>query len=320
MKINTRRDPFLATWLLHAALSALLVFAAPEQVIGQEADELVEDIAVRPTLLGEGGLIYQSDADIDGGGSMEVLRFDVGLLGTATLTERLRWRNTYFFGVHGYDFDGGGFAAGDPWETVLNMRLGSALTYALNDTWGVSAGGVFIFSPETDADWGDSFTGGGSVGVEYRHSETLFASIGVAVISQIEDDAAVTPMVGVNWLPDPQWTVRVGAVPASGGTAAAAEVAYRVLEPLEIGLGLVYHQRRFRLDDSGPAPEGVGVDNNLPVRLRLGWNITQQLSLHLLGGLVAGGEVELEDRRGDRLRKEDYDPAAYVGARIIGRL
>lgn len=320
MTTNSRRCAAIAVWFLHTAASALLVLAGPALVAGQEADELVEDIAVQPTLLGEGGLIYQSDADIDGGGSMDVLRFDVGLLGTATLSERLRWRNTYFFGVHGYDFDGGGFAAGDPWETVLNMRLGSALTYAINDKWGVSGGGVFIFSPETDADWGDSFTGGGSVGVEYRHSETLFASVGVAVISQIEDDAAVTPMVGVNWLPAPQWTVRVGAVPASGGTAAAGEVAYRILEPLEIGLGLVYHQRRFRLDDSGPAREGVGVDNNLPVRLRLGWNITQNVGLHLLAGVVAGGEVELEDRRGDRLRKEDYDPAAYIGARIIGRL
>jgi hypothetical protein len=32
------------------------------------------------------------------------------------------------------------------------------------------------------------------------------------------------------------------------------------------------------------------------------------------------GEVELEDRSGDRLRREDYDPAPYVGVRFVGRL
>jgi len=321
MTTDSSRPFAFVAWLLHAAVAALLVLTAPAPVAGQEADELIEDIAGPPrVLLGEGGFIYQGEGDIDGGGSVEVMRFDVGLLGTAKLSERWRWRNAYFFGVHGYDFDGAGFGAGDPWDTTLNMRLGSALSYAINDTWGVSAGGIFIFSPETDADWGDSFTGGGTLGVEYRHSDTLFASLGVAVISQIEDDATVVPMVGVNWQPDPLWTLRVGAVPASGGAAAAGELAYRVLEPLEIGLGAIYHQRRFRLDNSGPARQGVGVDDNLPIRLRLGWDITQHVSLHLLGGVVVAGEVELEDRNGNRLRKEDYDPAAYVGLRLLGHL
>ena len=320
--ITDSSRPFaLLARLLHVAVAALLILTASTPASGQEANELIEDIAGPPrVLLGEGGFIYQGKGDIDGGGSVEVLRFDIGLLGTAKLSERWRWRNAYFLGVHGYDFDGSGFGAGDPWDTTMNMRLGSALSYAINDTWGVSAGGIFIFSPETKANWGDSFTGGGTLGVEYRHSETLFASVGVAVISQIEDDAIVTPMVGVNWRPDPQWTLRVGSVPASGGAAAAGELAYRIFEPLEIGLGLAYHQRRFRLDNSGPAPKVVGVDNNLPVRLRLGWDITQHIALHVLGGVVVAGEVELEDRRGERLRKEDYDPAAYVGLRLFGHL
>ena len=131
------------------------------------------------------------------------------------------------------------------------MRLVTKLRYQLSDQWGVFGGGVFMFSPETGADWGDSFTGGGLVGVDFRHSKTLFVSLGVAVVSQIEDDASVTPSVILNWLPHERWAVRIGAVPASGGAAAAGEVAYRVANPLEIGVGLLYNQRRFRLDDSG---------------------------------------------------------------------
>jgi hypothetical protein len=177
---------------------------------------------------------------------------------------------------------------------------------------------VFMFSPETGADWGDSFTGGGMVGVDFRHSQTLFVSLGVAVVSQIEDDASVTPSVILNWLPHERWAVRVGAVPASGGAAAAAEVAYRVAKPVEVGLGVLYNQRRFRLDDSGPAPDGVGEDNNLLLRLRLGWNITPQISLALLGGVALGGEVQLDDRNGNRINKQDYDPAPYIGLRLVG--
>jgi hypothetical protein len=46
-------------------------------------------------------------------------------------------------------------------------------------------------------------------------------------------------------------------------------VAYRVAEPLEIGLGALFNQRRFRLDDSGPARDGVGEDTTMPLRARL---------------------------------------------------
>jgi hypothetical protein len=79
-----------------------------------------------------------------------------------------------------------------------------------------------------------------------------------------------------------------------------------------------YNQRRFRLDDSGPTPEGIGEDNNRPLRLRLGWDITPTIALHFLGGVALGGEVRLENRNGNRINKQDYDPAPYIGLRFVG--
>ncbi len=146
------------------------------------------------------------------------------------------------------------------------------------------------------------------------------AGIGIAVLSQIAADARFTPSIGVNWLPDPHWAVRVGAVPATGGAAAAGEVAYRIIDPLEIGLGLLYNQRRFRLNDSGLVRDGVGEDNNLPLRLRLGWNITPDISLNLLAGVALAGELRVEDRNGNTLVESNYDPAPYVGLRFVGGL
>jgi hypothetical protein len=96
--------------------------------------------------------------------------------------------------------------------------------------------------------------------VEYRPSETFFVSVGVAVISQIEDGAEVTPAVALSWQPHERWALRVGAVPASGGTATGAELAYRVSEPVELGLGVLYNERRFRLGDS----DGVGREEQCP--------------------------------------------------------
>jgi hypothetical protein len=305
-------------WIAVATVALVLLLPGALALAQDVEETLDEEARPRDKVVGQAGYAYQGKADIDGGGDLKVHRFDVGLLGRADLLERLRWTNTFFFSVNDYDFGGGGFSTGDPWETILTMRLVTKLRYQLSERWGVFGGGVFMVSPETGADWGDSFSGGGLAGVDFRPSKTFYVSFGVAAISQIEDDARVTPMVSLNWLPSERWAVRLGAVPASGGAAAAGEVAYRVAEPVELGLGLLYNQRRFRLDDSGPAPDGVGEDNNLPLRLRLGWDITPRIALHFLGGVALGGEVRLEDRNGNRINKQDYDPAPYIGLRFVG--
>jgi hypothetical protein len=311
--LGRRRGP------IAIAVLAVVLTLPLARALAQDAEEILEDEQLpQNKLFIESGYGYQGEADIDGGGHLTVNRFDVGLLGRTNLTDELRWTNSFFFGVSDYDFGGGGFAAGNPWDTILTMRMVTKLTYQFAEQWGVSAGGVFIFSPESSADWGQSFTGGGLLGVDYRPSKTFFVSLGAAVISQIEDDATVAPQVTMIWLPSEDWAVRVGAVPASGGAAAAGEVAYQIAEPVEIGLGLLYNQRRFRLDNSGPARKGVGEDNNLPLRLRLGWDITKQLSLNLLAGVALSGQLTLDDQNGNRLMRQDYDPAPYIGVRLLG--
>ena len=299
--------------------TALLMHVTP--VRAQDTEETLDEEGLpSASLVGEAGYAYQGEADIDGGGKFSVSRFDVGAIGRFDPFERWRSTNTIFFSGNDYDFEGGGFSTGDPWETILTLRMVSRLRYQYNDQWGVFVGGVFIFSPESDANWGDSFSGGGMAGVDFRPSDKFFLSLGVAAISQIEDDPRVTPAIILNWLPYDRWAVRVGAIPASGGAATAGEVAYRIAEPLELGLGVIFNQRRFRLNDSGPVPNGIGEDNAMPVRLRLGWRVMPQISLHLLAGAALAGELRIDDRFGNRLGAEDYDPAPYVGLRILGWL
>ncbi|MGH7786104.1 MAG: hypothetical protein ACRERC_04510 [Candidatus Binatia bacterium] len=284
----------------------------------QELEEIVEEqVMPQFTIIGAGGYTYQANTDIDGGGDFSANRFDVAVANQSHLTDDLYWNNTLYFGVDDYDFSGGGFSSGNPWETILALRLGTKLGYHINEQWGIWGGGMLIFSPETGADWGDSVEGGGRVGVDYRHSKTFFISLGVAVLTQIEDDVRVVPSVGMNWTPHDRWAFRVGAIPVSGGAAAAGEIEYEIIEPLHVGLGLLYKQSRFRLDDSGVAPDGVGEESNLPLRVRVGWDIVPQVSLHLVGGVALAGEVQLDDRNGNRLRKQDYDPAPFVGIRAL---
>jgi hypothetical protein len=66
-------------------------------------------------------------------------------------------------------------------------------------------------------------------------------------------------------------------------------------------------------------PNGVGEERGLPVFLRATYAVRDQMALHLYGGVVASGELRVEDSGGNTLRKVDFDPAPFVGVTFTGR-
>jgi hypothetical protein len=298
--------------------TAVLAQDDPQDAINEEAqDPAWSSAKPQAHFIVEAGVVSQAKADIDGGGNLKVNRFDAGLIYRTALADNLHLSSSYLLGISSYDFSSTGF--GEPWETVVFNRLGLQLSRDLNDKWSLRGGGLLMSSGESGADFGDSITGGLSLGVDYRHSQALFLSAGLAVISQLEDDAQVTPLIAVNWQASDRWLIRFGSIPFSGGAGAGIEGEYKLRDNLNLGVGMLYNQRRFRLDDSGPAPKGVGEENTVPVRLRLGWQLSEKASLHFIGGIVTGGELRVESSNGTRLAQQDYDPAPYLAVRALFR-
>ena len=82
--------------------------------------------------------------------------------------------------------------------------------------------------------------------------------------------------------------------------------------------GAQYQESRFRLsEDDGPARDGVGEDTFVPVYVKVTWQACKNAAFELLGGVSAGGELRLEDRKGHKISDEDYDPAALFGVRAV---
>jgi len=313
---------FLLPLLTGTALVAAMHFSSPA-AFAQEAEEALPPDLSAPTnrpqahLLLEAGVASQGNTDIDGGGEMQVYRYNANLLYVTPLSEETRLGTAFLLGVSDYDFDAGGF--GDPWDTVIFNQVGVQLNQTLNETWSIRGGGVLLSSRESGADFSDSLTGGGTFGADCRASDTLFLSVGAAVVSQIEDDARITPIVAMNWNANDRWTVRLGSIPVSGGVGAGAEGEYKLNESWRLGLGLVVNERRFRLDDSGPVPNGVGEETTIPIRARLGWRVNDKTSLHFIVGVASGGKLRVEDQNGTLLAKQDYDPAPYLAVRALFR-
>ena len=79
------------------------------------------------------------------------------------------------------------------------------------------------------------------------------------------------------------------------------------------GPELLHKQLRFRLDDDGVAPDGVGEEKSVPIFLVLSYRPAERSSVSLLAGMNFYGSVSVFDDRGKKIAGEDYDPTPFLG-------
>ena len=84
------------------------------------------------------------------------------------------------------------------------------------------------------------------------------------------------------------------------------------------GVGLSYEYNRFKLDDSGIAPNGAGETTSYPLILRATHKASPTCDITLLGGIVFGGHLEVTDQSRQLIRSTDYENAGVIG--IFGQL
>jgi hypothetical protein len=259
-----------------------------------------------------GGYQLGFSSNIDDGGDFSVSRFDAGLALGRDFSPDFSASLRLSYRLDDYDFssDALGLGAGDPWNDVDTVGAAAILNYAINERWRVFGGPIAQFSLESGADWSDSFTVGGVVAATYSFSKNLTVGGGVGVISQIEDDPRVFPILILNW--NITKNLRLANQAGGANDASGIELAY-TLSKWEFAIGGAYQFSRFRLDDHGPAPDGVGQNTNVSLWTRVSYTFCKNVSADLLAGLNAAGELRLEDEDGHRIASSDYDPAPFIG-------
>lgn len=260
---------------------------------------------------------YQLETDIDAPGDGE---FDWTRLGADTqmrlrLNERVNMSFNVDYTHDMYDF-GGASSLGDPWENVNTLDLGAAIAAQLDERWSIFGGPSVTFSAENGADWDDAVEVGGVVGLSYRFNPELSLGFGFGASTAIEDDAQFFPLIIVDWKINDR--LRLSSRTASEfALRRGVELTYRLNDDWSIGGGVAWERNRFRLDDEGVAPDGVGENESAPLWVRLTYQ-TSPMDFSVIAGVNLGGELTLEDEDGDRIAQEDYDPAFAVG--LTGRI
>jgi hypothetical protein len=260
-----------------------------------------------------GGYVHQSDTDIDDGGSFSVDRLFVQG-GAAYGFDKDRSASfALAYGYDGYDFSGDrGFGGLDPWKHVHSFRVSVPVRWGFDEAWTVFAIPSFRITKEEGADTGDAVTAGGFAGFSYRFGDRLTMGPGIGIMTQIEDSSSVFPVLIVNWKITDTLRLTTGrGVGATLGPGLA--LSWQPRPAWTVSLAGRYERLRFRLNDQGVAPKGIGDDRALPLSAGVTYRFDEKTHVALVAGLEFGGALRLEDEKGNLIAKSDHDRAGFFG-------
>ncbi len=173
---------------------------------------------------------------------------------------------------------------------------------------------TLFFSPsvefygESEADdLEDAINYGATFGFSYRMNPTLTIGLGAGVFSRIRE-VSVFPFINIDWKITENLRLS-NPLRVSPSGPAGPELSYRIDESWEIGVGGAYRSLRFRLDDSGFAPNRIGEVESVIGWGRSTYRPASRLRLDLYAGAAFNGEMNIEDRDANRIASDDFDTA-----------
>jgi hypothetical protein len=259
--------------------------------------------------------VYQGRANLGGGGDFAVSSLLLRFSGTHTINPRLNLGFSADLDYAAFDFSSNdGLSAAAPWGDTERVTLGAPILYRLDGGWGLFATPSISVAREQGADLSESWIVGGVIGAAKQINPRLRLGIGAGVFSGLEE-VRLFLFPSVTWRINDQLTL-TNPFRAGPTGPAGLELRWDFAPRWQFAGGMARRSVRFRLDDSGIAPGGVGQDSALLtfVRVTREWDRGPRLDLY--AGAALDGELEIENESGKALARENFD-AAPLGAIVV---
>jgi len=263
-----------------------------------------------------GGAVKQFESSLDTGGDFDVDRYFMRFSATRNIGSAWNAGVSLGYGESRYGFSDGSLVdGGDPWDRIREFRVNLPIRYRADNNWSFVGIPSLRYSGEKGADTSDSQKWGVLAAAAYRFSDRLTIGPGFGVFSEIEDGTDFFPIVLIDWKITDTLSLKSGrGLAASRGPGLS--LSWTPMQDWRFSVEGRYEKSRFRLDDTGSVPNGVGQDRSIPVALAATYMPDPNLELTLLVGGEFAGELRLEDANGNALAESDYDTAPFAGALV----
>lgn len=261
---------------------------------------------------------YQSDAALGRGGNFSVARYLLDLTAYRPLSATLGAGLHLAYEYADFRFSSpNAFAGAAPWEKVHRLEFGGNVAYDLTPEWSVYVAPSVQFSREEDAGWGNALVYGGDLTVTRDITPALTLGAGIEAFNEVER-VWFLPLIVVNWKINDRLTLANPSHPGPTGQT-GLELACRIGDGWEAAAGGGYLSNRFRLNSNGPFRDGIAETSSIPVWGRLSYKVGRYLNLDFYAGSMLDGKMSMDDRNGNKMTSDSYDPAPFLSLAFSAR-
>lgn len=263
----------------------------------------------------EGGGAHQSETDMtDTSGGFAVDRWFLNASMDYAWDRRTAIGVSVGGGKSNYEFNSlNEFGGGNPWDKVNDTRLTVSGRFGVGDTGSLMIMPTVRFNGETGASSSDSTTFGLFAAIAWRLNENLTIGPGFGVFTRLEDSVSAFPILAIDWNISDRWNLSTGRGLASS-QGPGIRLSYKLNQDWSFGLTGRYEDIEFRLDDTGPAPGGVGRDQALPLVLSAVLTPDSDITLSVFAGVEFNGTLKLKNALDEIVDETGYDAAPLFGA------
>ena len=210
---------------------------------------------------------------------------------------------------------------GIPWDQVRSSSIGLTAMYVWERKWALIVGGNVASAGVRGASFGNTLSGGGTVGFTYTFPSGLLLGVLVTAQSKLSGGVFALPFPLVDWVipvDRGRWRLSAGGVRVGPGRAGGVSLEYAPSEALSFSAALTFLGlgREFRMSSSGPVLDGVGRDTAYPLILGVEWRPLRPLSVSAYGGVSLLRAVTVLDGSGNTLGERDVTPSPVVGGKM----
>jgi hypothetical protein len=260
------------------------------------------------------GYEHRFESELDDNGELSVDRLIFGIAVETDISRELTATFGASYGFDSYNFSNAALGdSSDPWSDIHAVNLNARFAWKASPSWTIYLRPAVQWDRESGADWGDSSIFGGGAAAAYHASESLTIGGGVGVITQLEDDVRIFPIFIISWQFANDFRLSTLSAEDARGRGGIELVWTPPTSDWEFAVGGAYEFRRFRLDDEGVAPNGIGEETATPFWLRATYKMNDNFALNVIGGMAFGTSLELEDSDGDTIDETDADAAPILG-------
>ena len=263
----------------------------------------------------DGGALHQTEVDLENGqGGFAVDRWFLSAGVDYGFDLRRSIGLSVGAGESGYEFgDASTFGGGSPWSDVEDFRVSLPMRFGFGQKGSAFIIPTLRYNRESGASSGDSQTWGLFAAAAWRLSDDLTIGPGVGVFSRLDGGTRVFPVLAIDWDISERWNLATGrGLAASQGPGLS--LTYKISENWRLGLAGRYEKVRFRLNEDGPEPGGIGRDESIPLVFTARLDPSPMFGVSVFAGVEFGGKLTLKNAQDETVDESDYDPAPILGA------